>query len=217
MSCRFIIRLILLPALLGLVGCDKNTAVPGPGDTSKTNPAALSGQPPTAPEDAAQVVRLTLKGGEFGSGKELRIPFDSSKNRFELLPDGLRITITPSESGTSFQPYLWGFWLFADGMIAEDAEMRCRTGTQLTLNGIAYAPAVLGHSAPASTGHPLDAKVAVHVLDVEKNLFEAELSGTFVAPDGKTPIQVTGDLRLAWPKPLGVQTPTLGAPKPTQP
>ena len=169
-----------------------------PASLAGPPPAASAARPPAPADNAAPGVRLTLSGG--GLDGDVNIAFDPASAKLEILDGGFRLSMEDPGHGNGSATPAWGFWLFADGPLAEEAVLRCRTGTQLTLDGKSYAPVAKAGQAPGPTSHPLDATVTIIVLDTRKNVFEGEIDGTFTAPDGKEPIKVAGTLLLPWPE-----------------
>ena len=188
-------NLVAIPALFALVSCGGGGAE---GKPSPTNPGA---RPPVPAADAVNRVDLVLQGGVFVTPEKLGIGIDPPVGKLETFADGLRLSVADPAVAAGKRADRWGFWLFADGKIAEDASLSCRTGTQLVIDGIAYAPAALAKVPPGPTRHPLDATLVITRFEPERGLLEAEIHGTFLTPDGKTGIKVTGTMRLPWPQP----------------
>ena len=116
--------------------------------------------------------------------------------RLTPTPTGFRLAVSdPASRGNLSEPG-WGVWLFADGRIADDQVLACRTGTQITLDHIPLAPAEDKNKAPTAETHALQARLTIDAVDAERGYFEATLAGTFLPPDGRDPVEIAGTLRL---------------------
>ena len=159
----------------------------------------LVGSPPAAKERETHRVDLTLEGGAFSQPTKLSISLAPPVAKLEAFADGFRLSVAdPALAGTS-KPHAWGFWLFADGKLEEEAVLRLRTGTQLVIDGISYAPGAKPRTQPQPNNHVIDAALEITRFEPERGIFEAELSAPLLAPDGKTTVQAKGTLSLPWP------------------
>jgi hypothetical protein len=119
--------------------------------------------------------------------------------KLETFTDGFCLSVADPARVGNRQPHAWGFWLYADGDLAEDAFLRIRTGTQLVVDGISYAPAAKAKTQPSPNNHVIDAKLEITRFEPERGIFEAEFSAPLLAPDGKTTVHAKGTLALPWP------------------
>lgn len=188
----------LLGAVLAVTGCGDKDKESAPGLDATV--AARHGRPPPAPPGSPHWIHLELRGGRFGAGEKLELAFAPSAScRLEPTPTGFRLAVAdPAAVGNLSAPG-WGLWLFVDGEIADDRSLACRTGTQITLDSIPLAPATDPGRPATRASHPVMARLTIEVVDRERGYFEATLAGTFLAPDGKDPVEVAGTLRLPLP------------------
>lgn len=159
----------------------------------------LLGSPPTAKEGEVHRVDLTLEGGSFPQARQISISLAPPLAKLEAFADGFRLSVADPAVAATNQPHAWGFWLFADGALQEDGFLRLRTGSQLVIDGISYAPGVKPKSQPQPNNHWLEASLEITRFEPERGIFEAEISAPLLAPDGKTTIQAKGRMSLPWP------------------
>lgn len=159
----------------------------------------LLGRPPVAKDGEVHRVDLTLEGGNFPQAEKLTISLAPPVAKLEAFADGFRLSVAdPALAGTT-KPHPWGFWLFADGPLKEDGLLRLRTGTQMIIDGISYAPGAKPKTQPQPNNHVIDATLEITRFEPERGIFEAEISAPLLAPDGKTTIQAKGTMSLPWP------------------
>ena len=183
--------------LLVLLAC-ATAACSSRDDATKTSGPPI-GSPPSAKEGEAHRVDLTLEGGNFPQPRKLSISLAPPVAKLEAFTDGFRLSVAdPALAGTT-KPHVWGFWLFADGPLKEDGLLRLRTGTQLVIDGISYAPGAKPKSQPQPNNHVIDATLEITRFEPERGIFEAEISAPLLAPDGKTTVQAKGTMSLPWP------------------
>lgn len=185
----------------GLAACSPREDTPGAA-------GPLVGRPPAAKDGETHRVDLTLEGGKFTPAQSLAISLAAPAAKLETFPDGFRLAVSdPALAGTP-KAHAWGFWLYADGELAEDAFLRLRTGTQLIIDGISHAPAAKPKTRPEPNNHVIDATLEITRFEPQRGIFEAEFSAPLLAPDGKTTVQAKGTLSLPWPADApGVSTP----------
>ena len=159
----------------------------------------LIGSPPAAKEGEIHRVELTLEGGKFPQPHKLTISLAPPFAKLETFADGFRLSLADPALAGNNKPHAWGFWLFADGPLKEDGFLRVRTGTQLVIDGISYAPGAKPKSQPQPNNHVIDATLEITRFEPERGIFEAEFSAPLLAPDGKTIVQASGFLSLPWP------------------
>ena len=187
----------LLAVVLAAPGCRDKEPAPGPAAAA----AVRHGRPPAAPAGSPHWIHLELKGGRFGTGEKVGLAFTPSAScRLDPTPTGFRLAVADPASVRNLSAPGWGLWLFVDGELAEDRSLSCRTGTQITLDSIPLAPAADPDRPPGDAAHPLMASLTIDVVDRERGHFEAILAGTFLAPDGKDAVEVTGTMRLPLPR-----------------
>ena len=186
--------LLLACGLAALAGCGAKSA----GGGAKLPPlAGRPSRPPVVAADGLHWIKLELKGGRFGAGEKIELPFKAGPDcQFTPTPTGFRLAVTDPASRGNLAEVGWGLWLFVDGQIAEDQILACRTGTQITLDHIPLAPAEDKTKAPTASTHALQARLTVEAVDAERGYFEASLAGTFLPPDGRDPVEASGTLRL---------------------
>ena len=159
----------------------------------------LAGSPPAATEGEIHRVELTLEGGKFPEPHKLTISLAPPFAKLETFADGFRLSVADPALAGNNKPHAWGFWLFADGKLQEDGFLRLRTGTQLIIDGISYAPGAKPKTQPQPNNHVIDAELEITRFEPERGIFEAEFSAPLLAPDGKTTVQAKGFLSLPWP------------------
>ncbi|MFM7179878.1 MAG: hypothetical protein ACKO2G_00140 [Verrucomicrobiales bacterium] len=167
----------------------------------------LTGSPPAAKEGEVHRVNLTLEGGNFPQPRKLEISLAPPSAKLETFADGFRLSVADPALAGNNQPHAWGFWLFSDGQLKEDGFLRLRTGTQLVIDGISYAPGAKPKSQPQPNNHEIEATLEITRFEPERGIFEAEFSAPLFAPDGKTTVQAKGSMSLPWPTSTTGQAP----------
>ena len=185
----------VVPVVFFLASCG------GKDPAGLAKPGGMTARPPVAAADAEYKVILDVQGGPFAAPEKLSIAVTPPAGKVEALADGFRLSVADPAVTSTMAAHRWGLWVFADGLIKEEATLRCRTGTQLVLDGVAYAPAAVAKAQPGPTTHKLDATVVITRIETERGLLEGEIQGTFLAPDGKSTIKASGTLQLPWPQP----------------
>ena len=186
--------ILLAITLAALTGCGEKSA----GGGTKLPPlAGRPSRPPAAALEGLHWIKLELKDGRFGAGEKIELPFKPGPDcQLTPTPTGFRLAVAdPASRGNLGEPG-WGVWLFADGRIEEDQVLVCRTGTQITLDHVPLAPAEDKTKLPTSGPHALQAKLTIDAVDSERGYFEATLAGSFLPPDGRDAVRVSGTLRL---------------------
>jgi hypothetical protein len=196
-------RLLRLACLLPLAFLPAACGRPGGAPAAAAGPAASAPAARPAPPapDAPHSVNLRFSGGRFAQPVEIAFPFDpQAGDSWEALPGGARLVITsPGSDGDPLRA-AWGFWLFVAGVLREEDSLALRTGSQILIDGMLLAPAAAAGRAATADAPALDAKLTIDWIDLGRGEMEAEISGSFLEPDGTGPVAVTGLLRLPLPR-----------------
>lgn len=189
---RILATSLAVLSVLGAVACGPRRGAPLPSDP-------LLGSPPVAKDGEVHRVELDLEGGNLAAAETITISLAAPVARLETFPDGFRLSVSdPALAGTA-KPHAWGFWLFADGDLREEAFLEVRTGTQLVMDGISWAPGAKPKTRPKPSNHVIDATLQITRFEPERGIFEADFSAPLLAPDGKTTLMAKGMLSLPWP------------------
>lgn len=155
--------------------------------------------PPVAEGDPA--LRVTLSGGPFGDGETIAFPMTAGFASWRRTGGGLRFSVEPPGFSESRDAPLWGIWLLLDGPIREGATLRFRTGSQIVVDGIPYAPAAVPNAPPSRNNHQLEGGLEIAYLIVQERFLEGRLRSKLLPPAGDDPIQLNATLEIHLDRP----------------
>lgn len=183
--------------VLVLAGCGGNV------DQADAETDGDGGRPPEPGEGAPALV-VTLSGGPFGEGESVAFPLVEGLAWWERRPGGLNFRVAPADFHDSLRGPDWGLWLLLEGNLREGSRLAFRTGSQIVLDGVSYAPVINPDRPGTRTNHALDGGLDILYLDVRTRFLEGRLRSSLAPPDGgdpENPIKLEATLELYLDRP----------------